>query len=288
MTLDGIRCFCAVIDTGNFRLAAERVHRTQPAVSQQIKTLEREFGMVLLDRKTAKPTPGGSILYEKGKALIQGAEGIRQELAEFDELARYELRIGASDTNALYFLPPYIREFSKRMPQTRLAVITRSSDDIADEVQGGAIDLGIVTLPVARANLAARALFEQRLVLVAPRGHPLSGRKRVSLANLKDEAFVLLQRETRTGRLLEAFFQEHDFEPRVVLDSGSFEVIKRYVAEGIGLSFLPEIVVTHVDQQDLETIHVPGLPAIQIGAIWREGAYETKAAKAFLELLSPV
>ena len=244
--------------------------------------------MVLLDRKTAKPTPGGSILYEKGKALIQGAEGIRLELAEFDELARYELRIGASDTNALYFLPPYIREFSKRIPQTRLTVITRSSDDIADEVQGGAIDLGIVTLPVARANLAAQALFEQQLVLVAPKGHPFTGRKRVSLANLKNEAFVLLQRETRTGRLLEAFFQEHDFQPQVVLDSGSFEVIKRYVAEGIGLSFLPEIVVTPVDRQGLETLHLPGLPAIRIGAIWREGAYETKAAKAFLDLLSPI
>ena len=71
MTLDALRCFCAVVDAGSFRLAAERVHRSQPAVSQQIKALEKESGQVLLDRKTGSLTPAGRVVYEKGRGLIR-------------------------------------------------------------------------------------------------------------------------------------------------------------------------------------------------------------------------
>lgn len=285
MNLDALRCFCAVVDTGNFRLAAERVHRSQPAVSQRIKTLEREYGQTLLDRKTATPTPAGRIVYARATALLHDADGLARELEDFDESAGHELRVGTSDTNALYFLPRYVREFAEAMPHTRLVVISRSSDAVAEGVHRGELDLGIVTLPVAREGLEARELFRQQLTLVLPAKHPLSARRRLSLSRLVGEPFVLLQRETRTGTLLREFFREQAFDPQVVLDSGSFEVLKRYVVEGVGLSFLPEIVVTGADRNALATVRVPGLPAIRIGAVWRTGAYQTKAAEAFLQLL---
>jgi DNA-binding transcriptional LysR family regulator len=206
-------------------------------------------------------------------------------MKDFDEAAEQELRVGASDTNALYFLPDRVRTFSERMPNTRLALVTRSTDEIGDAIQRGELDLGIVTLPIEGDALESRELFSQRLALVVPKGHPLSERRRVSLARLARESFVLLQRETRTGKALWSHLEAEGFLPQVIMDSGSFEVIKRYVGEGIGLSFLPEIVVTEMDRARLSMVRIDGLPAIRIGAIWRRGAYRTKAARAFVKTL---
>jgi DNA-binding transcriptional LysR family regulator len=93
----------------------------------------------------------------------------------------------------------------------------------------------------------------------------------------------LLEDVTRTGRLLRDHFAEFDFAPNVVLDTSSFEVIKRYVAEGIGISFLPRETVTPRDN-GLAVLTFSGLPRINIGAVWRKGAYQTRAAQAFLKL----
>lgn len=288
MTLDALRCFCAVVDLGNFRRAAERVHRSQPAVSQQVKALETEFGHILLDRKTSQPTPAGQIVYERGLRLLHGADGLTRELADFDETAHQELRIGTSDTNALYFLPAYVKAFAKAMPQTRLVVISRPSDTIAGEIHRGGLDLGIVTLPIAQPGIESRGLFQQQLVLVTPKRHPIAKGRKIAISRLGDTPLVLLDAETRTGALLRKFFRQQNFTPNVVLDSGSFEVIKRYVAEGVGLSILPEMVVTKADRRTLATVKVTGLPVIHIGAIWRQGAYRTQAASAFLDLISGV
>lgn len=286
MTLDALRCFCAVIELRSFRLAAERVHRSQPAVSQQVKALESELGQTLLDRKTKTPTPAGAVAYERAVSVLRGADGLLRELADFDETVQHELRVGTSDTNALYFLPRYVKAFARKMPQTRLVVVSRSSEDVGKGIERDELDLGIVTFPVSREGLETLELFRQSFTLIVPRKHPLSNRRRVSLAQLRDERFVLLEEATRTGSLLRDHFTEHDFHPPVALDSGSFEVIKRYVREGVGLAFVPEMVVGKGDAGSLVKVNVPGLPEIHIGAIWRKGTYRTKAAAAFVELIT--
>jgi DNA-binding transcriptional LysR family regulator len=118
---------------------------------------------------------------------------------------------------------------------------------------------------------------------VAPKRHRLGRAKRVALRDLSGEMFLQLDENTRTGQLIREFFRRAGFEPRVALDSGSFEVIKRYVAEGIGVAFLPRDVITRADR-GLATITVPGTPRVAIGAIRRKGAYCTRAERVFLDL----
>lgn len=283
MTLDALRCFCAVIDRGSFRLAGEEVHRSQPAITQQIQGLERELRQVLLDRKTCTPTGAGQVVYDRGSRLLLFARNLQAEVADFDEADSHELLVGTSDTNALYFLPEHVRAFSRSMPDTRLVVHCQSSDAVADEVDRGDLDLGIVTLPMEREGLETRELFEQRLVLVAPKSHALSNQKSTSLSRLRGESFVLIHERTRTGGILRGYFREHGFEPRVAMDSGSFEVIKRYVASGVGLSILPEMVLGAHDLNSIAVIRLAGLPRVSIGVVWRGEAYQTRAARAFLE-----
>ena len=191
MTLESLRCLCAIVETRSFRAAAERLHRSQPAVSQALKVLEREAGHALIDRKSGGPTAMGALMYERGRRILEAVDSLAHEVADFDTAASRELRVGTSDTIALYVLPPLVREFSALMPQTRLSLVNRSSAAIAAQVLEGTLDLGIVTLPAGEADLEETPLFRQRIVLVAPRGHALASRRRVTLKSVAGEAFLL-------------------------------------------------------------------------------------------------
>ena len=282
--LDAIRCFCAVVEAGSFHGPAERLHRTQPAVSQRVRGLEKQCGETLLDRRTRRPTSAGRIVLERGQALLRAAEALEEEVRE-SVAAGGELRVGTSDTNALYFLPPKVREFAAAMPNVRVFVHCRSSDDVAESVERGNLDCGIVTLPVTRAGLEVRSLFEQRLVVVVPRTHRLASRARVRMADLETEPMVLIQPSTRTGTQLRAYFEAEGFTPVTVMDSGSFEVIKQYVAEGVGVSIIPELALRREDARSVKALRLAGLPRVAIGAVWRSRGYQSSALAAFLKIL---
>lgn len=287
VTLDALRCLCAVVEAGSFRGAAGRVHRSQPAVSQQIKALERALGHRLVERGTGLPTDIGRLVHERARALVLAADGLAQEVADHEAASSRELRVGTSDTLALYLLPPCVGRFQREMPAVRLLLYSRHSDDVVAEVLDGRLDLGLVTLPEAHPGLEAEPLTTQRLALAVPAGHPLAGRRRATLAQVGDAPFLLLESRTRTGALLREHFRRAGFQPNVALDSGSFEVIKRYVSEGVGLAVLPEMVIAG-REAGVVPVRVPGLPEISIGAVWRKGAYRTRAARHFADLARTV
>ena len=286
MTLDALRCFCAIVETGGFRTAAQRVHRSQPAVSQQLKSLEQELGHLLVERKTGRITPIGQRLYAQATHILQDMETLKQEMADFDEEAGQELRIGTSDTTALYVLPNRVRHFAESMPKTRLVLTNRSSDAIASQVLQGELELGIVTLPQQHPQLEVHPWFEQALgPRIARPTPPRQKAKPEPVHGCAKNPSCSWIPHTRTGILLQEFFESHHFTPPIVLDSGSFEVIKRYISEGVGISFLPALAVSNTDTQ-LRTRPLAGLPRIPIGVIRRKDAYRSKAANAFLQFLA--
>lgn len=284
MTLESLRCFCALVSAGSFRQAAEQVHRSQPAVSQQMKALEQELGHTLFDRKAFQSTPLGDLVYRRAREILLAVETLSREVNDFDESVGHVLRVGTSDTTAMYVLPPSVRRFAAAMPHTRLVLVNRHSDDIAEQVLRGDLDLGIITLPCQRPELEEQELFQQKLVLVTPEGHPLAGMRRTVLSALAQEPMLLIDGQTRTGALLRDHFRAAGFRPQVVLDSGSFEVIKRYVAEGVGVSFLPDAVISTEDDH-VSVVQIPDLPRIPIGVVRRRGVYRSKAERAFVDLL---
>ena len=121
-------------------------------------------------------------------------------------------------------------------------------------------------------------------MLVAPRKHPLAKAGAIALGDLEQEPFLLIDAGARTGAILRQYFREKGFAPEIMLDSGSFEVIKRFVAAEVGVSFLPDISVSPEDEL-LAIIPMPDLPTVVLGAVWRTGAYVSKAQETFLALL---
>jgi len=284
-TLDGLRCFCAVARLGSFRAAAAVVHRSQPAVTQQVSALERALGQALLERRPLRLTTAGELVFARATAIIAAADALARESAELSESGPRELRVGTSDTTAMYLLPRYVSRFSQKERDIRLVLTHRSSDAIARGVLDGELDLGLVTLPVADDALVQQPLFQDKLRLVVHAAHPLAGARRVALARLAGERFLMLDPKTRTGAAIQAFMRDSGFQADTILDSGSFEVIKRYVVEGVGISFLPGRVVGREDP-NLAALSVPGAPSMNIGAIWRRNAHLGRAHRAFMHMLT--
>jgi DNA-binding transcriptional LysR family regulator len=141
-----------------------------------------------------------------------------------------------------------------------------------------------VTLPVGDPDLEVTPLLDQPLVAVVPKGHRLAKHRKVELSALADEPLLTLDRTTRTGRAVHDHFRSVGFAPHTVLDSGSFEVIKRYVAQGVGWAVLPANAVPKKDA-DLIGLQVPGLPRVVIGAIRRRDRRVTAIEESFLSLL---
>jgi len=283
MTIESLRSFCALIETKSFRKAAETVHRSQPAISQQIKVLETKTGQCLIDRKTHEPTPAGALLYERGRAILNEWAAMVRDVVAFDTGIEQTLHVGTSDTNALYFLPPLVKAFAREMPGVRVEVHSRSSQSVVEDVRRGGLEVGIVTLDGDERGLEVRALFEQRLVLALPARHRLAARPRIDLNDLTSEPFVLLSEETRTGAALRKCFSDNSIEPQIVLDSGSFEVLKRYVSEGVGLSILPEMASKRAP--GMKTRYIDALPVIRIGAVWSKGSRLTAGGRLLLDII---
>ncbi len=284
MNLESLKCFCAIFEQGSFRAAAKALNRSQPAISQQIKSLETELGFTLIDRKHNALTPQGDLLYKHAREILQATESIQKELNDLHAKGIQTIRVGTSDTTAMYYLPHHIHAFTQAHPHTRLELVNRSSDAVTELVRSGDLDLGIVTLPTNTDNLNVNLLFHQRLALVVPENNPLKNLASITFKDLVEFPFLLLDVNTRTGRLLQACFKEHGFTPQVVLDSGSFEVIKRYIKEGVGISFLP-VDILDAGERGLCILEFQNLPTINIGAIRRHGAYQSRAEQTLLEIL---
>ena len=283
MTLEALRCFCAVVDEGSFHAAARRLHRSQPAISHQVRALERETGYPLLNRRTGRATPPGEQVYARGKRLLADAENLLRAASAVNGEPPQEIRIGCSDTTALYLLPQAVREFTRTNPRTRLRLLSRSTDELLAATKRGDLDVAIVTLPVNDDELDISPFGAQRFVLVAPAGHALAKRKRIRLASVAHLAFLQLDPSTRTGSMLRGHLRNAGIAPPIAVDSGSFEVIKRYVAEGVGVALLPEIAMER-REKNLVAIAVPEIPSVEFGAVWQSGGYRNAAAESFLQL----
>ena len=127
MNIPAIRAFCALVDTGSFHAAAESIHRSQPAITQQVRSLETELAAPLWDRASGAPTEAGHMLYLRGREILSRVDGLHNELRDAQSVAPRQIRIGTSDTHALYLLPQPLRDFRKAWPETQLHILSRSS-----------------------------------------------------------------------------------------------------------------------------------------------------------------
>jgi len=289
MEMNQLEFFRRVVEEGSFSKAAERVYRTQPAVSIAIRRLEEEIGAPLFERSQKAPalTDVGQVVYDYAKQILSLRDQALDGVAEMKLLKRGRVRIGANESTSHYLLPQIILDYLKRHPQVKVEIFGHSSDHLPRAVLDGDVDFALMAFEAVDSDLKSFPVLKDELVLIMHPDHPLAKRAAVTVEELGKESFVA--HNVKTGsrqRVIEAFAQ-HRTPLNITLELATIETIKRFVQLKIGLGFVPRMCVA----EELERGSLAAVPVQDLTyerTLWvthrREMTF-SHAAAAFLEVL---
>src|SRR5437763_1766181 len=292
MELHQLAYFESVSRHLHFTRAAQELNVAQPSVSQQIRKLEHELGAPLFNRmkRHVTLTEAGKTFLPHAKAVLQRLEEARLEVQELSGMRKGTLSVGAPPSVGTHLLPRALAAFSRRHPGITLTFREAGSRTLVNLLEGGELDLAVVIQPIRHPALETQPLLEEELLLAVPREHPLAnGHRRVRLTQLRDEPFVLLREGTYDLRdQTLAACRRAGFEPVIALDGGEMDSMLRFVAAGIGLAVLPEMVLAEVDVADRSVAVRRLLPRLGRSLVLarRRDRYFSAAAREFAGVLS--
>lgn len=286
MELRHLRYFIALAGSLNFTRAAERVHVTQSTLSHQIRQLEDEVGQPLFDRigKRVVMTEAGDTFLAYATRALQEIDRGLGELKTPTASMRGVVRVGATHTFNLGFIPECVAMFLARNPTVRIVIEEHPADAITARLEAEELDFGIAYRPELNAHLRFEPLFNEELVLVVSATHPLALRKRLRMIELHREPLVLLPASFSTRRLLDECFKAAGAEPNVVAEMNTLAAMLGVVARiQVGT-----IVAANAVRQSAGLCIVPmenPTPIRTPGLLFKEGHAQTVAARAFATLL---
>jgi DNA-binding transcriptional LysR family regulator len=285
-----LAAFCAVVERASFSQAAEQLGVTQPAVSLQIRSLEKRLGVQLLDRsgRRVEPTDAGRRLYRSSLRLLAQEE---QLLAELGEEAEGELtgrlELGASTGPGGTVIPIVLCEFQQRHPDVHVALTVSDTQRIVEEVARRELELGVVGAARRHRGVVFEPFFRDEVVLAVPRGHRFADRT-VSLEELRGEPLVLMQEGAGVRQMIDDELRAigvrlRDFDVR--LELGLQESARTAVLAGFGVTFISRSAIeADVSAGMIAIARVKGLDASrEISLVRASGRAETRVAQAFVD-----
>ncbi|MFN7183557.1 MAG: LysR family transcriptional regulator [Thermomonas haemolytica] len=289
--LKPLRAFCQVARLGSISRAAEALYLSQPAVTLQLQALERELGVRLLERSGRRltPTREGELLYAMARPLVEGLDGLA---AQFREQVRGldagELHVAAGSSTILYLLPPIVEAFRRQYPDVRLSLHNVTGASGLDLLRSDAVDLAVGSMLDVPADLAYAPAQRYEPMLITPPDHPLATKPELALEDLSPYGLILPPKRLTTYRLVDLVFQQNRVPYTVALEVGGWEVIKQYVAMGLGISIVTAICLTAADRERLAARSLARwFPSRSYGVVVRKGKFLSPQARAFAELLQP-
>jgi DNA-binding transcriptional LysR family regulator len=287
MDFNQLITFLEVAELGNFSRAADKVLRSQPAVSAQIRQLEEEYGAKLFDRtkKSVTLTPAGEVLLDYVRKLVALRDESLRAIADSGPEVRGILSIGANETTFLHVLPKVLARYHQQYPLVRISVYRNFSHKVLEKVEDDEVELGVVTIPVRSESLNVTPVFRDPLVWIAGPDHPFARKKSVTLEELAQEELIL-HKMGSLRRLMEKQLRPFRSELRVTMELTSAEMVKRFVAAGMGLSMISEsFVQEELKEGKVKILHTETEPQFrELGLVYHEGRSLSRAAQAFVAL----
>jgi DNA-binding transcriptional LysR family regulator len=271
MELRQLEYFVAVAEEQNFTRAAERVHISQSGVSAQIRQLERELGAELFDRsgRTATLTVAGLAALEHARAALGAAAAVGQAVGEVTELIRGRLAVGMVTGCTVTPLFDALAAFHRAHPGVRLSLLEDGSDRLIESVRAGALDLALVGTATAPDGLEIHTIISERLVAAVPAGHALSGRDRVTLAELSAYPIVCMPVGTGLRTVFDQACAAQDVRPVIALQATAADAIADLAARGIAVAVLSEsMAAQYGDRLTALAIDDATTPAL-LALVWR-------------------
>lgn len=245
LNLDQLKKFALVAELGSFTAAAERLELTQPAISQQIRLLERDLGVRLLERvgRSVSPTAAGRDLLEHLPGITAAIDAAINAVRAHADDVRGRVRIGTGVTTCLYLLPEILHGLRAAHPRLELIVSTGNTENLVHQVEDNLLDVALVTLPVSSRLVSTTAVLQDDIVAVRAHAEP-PWPERISASHLIDAPLVMLNRGTSTRHLIDEWLQQGGALHPPTMELDSVEAIKAVVAAGLGCTLLPRMAVT--------------------------------------------
>jgi DNA-binding transcriptional LysR family regulator len=242
--LGELQVFLMVAKEGSFSRAAERLYRTQPAISLAIRKLEDSLGQPLFVRgaRPVRMTDAGILLKDYAERLINLRDEVKKGLTELEGLKRGELSLGVNELS-IHALLPALAKFREQHPGVQVRVHRMFSRDIPHEVLNYRLDLGAVSFVPREPQLQSTEVFKDELTLVVPPKHTLAKKREVDVAELGDEDFIAHIVESPFRRRVIELFARHHTALNMPIEMPSIESIKRFVQMGMGVAIVPRMCV---------------------------------------------
>lgn len=287
--LKQLRAFCHASQTGSISKAAERLFLSQPSVSLQIKALERELEISLFERRgpSIELTPEGKILYELSAPLVEGIDTLPESFSVLrGNLETGEINIAAGESTILYILPNIIKKFNSLYPGIRIRLHNVTGRDGMALLRANEIDFAVGSFLDVPDDITYHPIYSYEPVLITPQDHPLASKKDFKLEDISPHGLILPPRHLSTWRMVKMAFQQYNVRYHVTLEAGGWEVIKKYVSLGLGVSIVTSICLT--DEDKLGTIPLNKyFPTRSYGVVLRRGKFLSPGAKRFIEVMDP-
>ena len=276
----------------NYTQAAQELFITQSAVSQAIKSLEKQLGNPLFYRqgRSMKLTWEGQLLYEhveKAYHLIKSAESKFQEI---NNLEIGEIRIGASDTICKYFLMNFLEKFTEQYPGVKIRVTNRTSPQLVNLLKSGGLDLAIITLPISNADIQVEPFMEVKDIFVASPKFASLRNKIISIDSLTRYPILLLEGKSATRRNLDRYLEQHGINivPEIELESN--DLLVDFARIGLGIAcVLRESALEEIEKGNLFEVKIKeGLPSRKLGICFMKNLSLSRAALTFIQMLQSV
>ncbi len=267
--------------------AAEELYLSQPAISLQVRALERELDTVLFERHGPRInlTREGQELYEMARPLIESLETLN---ARFNrrmkgDLDSGEVVIAAGESTIIYLLPRLVQHFRKRYPNIHVQLKNVTGRDGLAMIRDDEVDFAIGSMLDVPSDIDYQPIYSYEPALILPLGHDLADNDDVKIEDISPYGLILPPRRLTTWRMVDRVFQQHQVPFNVTLEVGGWEVIKRYVELDFGVSIVTGICLRDDDKLVAKNMSAY-FPKRSYGTVMRRGKFLSPQAKAFLEV----
>jgi len=285
--LKQLRAFCAVAKSGKMTDAAEELFLSQPAISLQIRALERELDTVLFERHGPRInlTREGQELYEMARPLVAGLDSLNTRFNRRmkGDLDSGEVVIAAGESTIIYLMPRLVKLFRAKYPNIHVQLRNVTGRDGLAMIRDDEVDFAIGSMLDVPSDINYQPVYSFEPALIMPIGHPLAEQERVSIEDIAPYGLILPPRRLTTWRMVDRVFQQHQVPFNVTLEVGGWEVIKRYVELDFGVSIVTGICLREDDKLEARNMSAY-FPKRSYGTVMRRGKYLSPQARAFLEV----
>ncbi len=289
MELRDLKSFIEVADHKSFTHAAEHSYLTQPSLSRAVKKLEEELGVQLFDRSTRHLylTDAGRIVYQQSQKAFAALSELNILLDDLRTIAIGEIKIGIPPLIGTLFFPRMARNFYKQYPKVSLDLVELGAKLIGQLVEDCQVDVGIVVLPTDEEKFNIYPFIQDEFFLFLHKDHPLAQRTQVTLSELKDEKFILFQKDFTLYKYIIQACERQGFTPTISYLSSQWDLIIELVSSKLGITLLPKSIYYKQNNKDIKIIRIEN-PTLywNLGVITKKDAYQSFALKEFLNMLN--